>query len=542
MYSFTRPNGLKPGPLREKNFLLSLTLVTVAFLGAVHVWTRSFYQGPNFDRAFDALVHISMADSLVSGGGFTSLPGSYSSLWTPFYPITVAFIRLFGIDLVDAGLLVNAAAFGLVILWTGIWLYRYIGSQLLALGGAVTVMTSYTLTWLSSNVLSEPLFICLTLLALAQLERFMRSDDYRQSAIIWSAVCAALAAITKYMGITVILTAVILIFIGVRLPLSRKLKYAAIYCSISLVPLTIWMTHNWLITGYLTGDRSFSRSRTITLADMLSQIVDVFYFWTFPKDTPFNRWLELLLVVAVGFIAVGMIRQVRNPNPGKLNPVKILGLALPFALFIVVYLIVFMITFPFASWSTVDERYMSPIYVPTVGVLAVLFYRLYKSTIWGEKWTAVKWVFILLIGIGYLGSISRAIWLNLDETTDRIDERMASIGGYTRNSETIDYLIRKPIDGQIYSNKSSTLYGMALLYDVPELKGSINTREDTELSGCLSWIQEIKESDDRPYLVHFREKITSKFCNPAELESQSNDLELVIRTFDGVVYRVVARP
>ena len=540
----TRSNGLKPGSLRGKDFLLSLTLVTLAFLGAVHVLIRSFYQIPNFDRAFDSLFYVSMADTLVSGEGITGFLGSLTSLWTPFYPITIAFIGLFGIDLVDAGLLVNAVAFGLIILWTGVWLYRYIGSQLLALSGAVAVMTSYTLTRLSSDVLSEPLFICLILLALAQLERFMRSDDYRQSAIIWSAVFAALAAITRYMGITVILTAAILILIGVRLPLSRRLKYAAIYCSISLVPLTIWMIHNWLITGYLTGDRSQSRSRTITLADMLSQIVDVFYFWTFPQDTPFNRWLELVLVVAVGLIAVGMILSGKKFGFGK-----VLGPTLPFALFIVVYLLVFIIVFPSATWSTVYDRYMAPIYVPTVGVVAVLFYRLYRSTIWGEgggggKWTAVKWVFILLIGIGYFGNINRAIRLSLDETTDRIEEQMASIEGYTRNSETIDYLIRNPIDGQIYSNESATLYGMALLYDVPELKGVSNIPKDPELSGCLSWIQKIRESDDRPYLVYFQEirgRITES-CNPAELESHSNDLELVTRTFDGVVYRVAARP
>lgn len=532
MFFSTDSTTIKSRPFNEKDFLLSLALVSVAFLGATHVLIRSFNQGPNLDRELDSLYYISVADSLVTGDGITTFSGHSLALWTPLYSITIALIGLWGMDSLYAGLLVNAVAFGLVILWTGIWLRQYTGSQLLALGVSVTIVTSYTLTWLSSNVLSESLFICLALLALAQLERCIRSEYSQQSALVWSAVFAALAAVTRYMGITIVLTAVILILMNTRLPFSRRLKYTAVYCGISITPLTLWMIRNWLIIGYPMGNRSASSSRIITLSDILSQIGEVFDLWLFSRESP--GWLGLLLVAVVGFMAIGIIRI------GVTRVLKSLESALPFALFIVVYVLVFAIIFPFASWSSIHDRYISPIYIPVIGVSAILFYRVCKSIIWDGR-VAAKWVFGLIIGIGWFEGVARTARLSLNETGDKIEQQVLSVDGYTRNSETIDYLIRNPIDGKIYSNEATALFGVAVIYDVAELKRVYFIPEDTEPRGCLSWIQKIGESDERPHLVHFFEEVASNYCNPVELESQSSDLELVTRTSDGVVYKVTAR-
>lgn len=523
---------IKPRLFHAKEFILSLILMSVAFLGALHVLIRSFNSGPNLDRELDAVIYISVANSLVTGDGITTFSGHSSALWSPFYSISIALVGFLGVDSVYAGLFVNAVAFGSVILGTGIWLRKYTESQTLAIGGAVTVMTSYTLTWLSSNVLSESLFICLTLLALAQLGRFIGSENYRQSAIVWSAIFAGLAAVTRYVGITIVLTAIILILIHTRLSLSKRLKYAAVYCGISIAPLMLWMIRNWLIIGYPIGNRSASSSRTITLADILRQIGDVFDLWLFSENSP--GWLGALLVAVVGLmvvvmIRIGLVRQLRN-----------LGPILPFALFIVIYLLVFAIVFPFASWANVHDRYISPVYVPVIGVSIVLLHSVYKSIDW-SKWFAAKWMFILIIGIGWFEGVLRTTRLNLDETGQRIENRIASVDGYTRDSEMIDYLIRDPIDGRIYSNEAIALFGMAVLYDVDELKRVYFIPEDTDPRGCLSWVQQIGESDVRPYLVYFFEENASESCNPVELQSQSNSLEFVARTSDGVVYEVTAR-
>ena len=515
----------------KKDFLLSLTLVSVAFLGAVHALIRSFNQGPNLDRELDSLSYISVADSLVNGDGITTFSGHSPALWPPLYPITIALIGLLKIDSVYAGLFVNAVAFGLVIMWTGIWIYQYVGSQLLALGAAVTVMTSYTLTWLSSNLLSEPLFICLAFLALAQLGRFIDSEYYQQSTILWSAFFTALASITMYMGVTIIFTAVILIMIHTKLSFSRKLKYAAVYFSISVAPLMLWMFRNWLIFGSFAGNRGLIISqRSGYFADIWSRLGDVFHLWIFSEATP--GWLGVLLVLVAIFMATSMI------HVGVIRWFKNLGPSLPFALYCLVYFLIFVIILPLYDWYDVHgDRYISPIYVPVIIVLIVLLYQSYRSLIW-DKRRITKWICLLLIWVGLGEVILRAARLNFSETGDRIEQQILSVDGYSRNSETIDYFIRNPIDGKIYSNKAVALFGMAVIYDVAEVKRVYSIPEGAELRDCLSWIQKIGKSDERPYLVYFLEGIASESCNPIELESQSNDLELVTRTSDGVVYKV----
>lgn len=533
---------------------LSLPLGFAAFLGTQHVLIRNVNRGLNLDRELDSLIYISVADSLVAGDGITTFSGDYSSYWPPLYPITMALVGSLKIDTILAGFLTNIMAFGLVIILTGIWLHRNTRSQLLALGGAVTVGTSYTFIWLSSNVLSEPLFICLTLLALVQLGRFIESEQYRQSAIVWSASIAALAAVTRYMGITVVLTALIIILIRTRLPLFRRLKYMAFYCFISIGPLTLWIVRNWLYAGHPVGNRSGVRFQTsITLSDMLSQLSDVVHLWFFSKER--SGWLGLLLVVVVGVMAIGMIRVVNYRWIRDLEPV------LPFVIFIFIYLITHIVVVPSTVGSGIHDRHVSPVYVPIILVLIVLFYRFYKSIILDKSWV-IKWTFILIymgLGISWFAVVSRAARLSFDETAEKVEHLPLSVKGYTRNSEMIDYLISNPIDGTIYSNKAAALYGVAVLYDVAELKrvyyiygvdfvpGVDYTRgvdyipEATDPRPCLSWIRQVGESVRRPYLVYLFEEIASDSCNPVELASQSNYLELVARTNDGVVYRVTTQ-
>lgn len=138
-------------------------------------------------------------------------------------------------------------------------------------------------------------------------------------------------------------------------------------------------------------------------------------------------------------------------------------------------------------------------------------------------------------------SINRTVRLSYDETIYRLGVQIASVDGYTRNSETVDYLVNS-IEGQsqIYSNEAIALYGLAVIHDLPVLRQVNFIHEDTDLKGCLSWIKQIGESDERPYLVYFLEDITSETCNPVELELHSSDLELVTRTSDGVVYKIAA--
>ncbi len=68
-----------------------------------------------------------------------------------------------------------------------------------------------------------------------------------------AAVCAALACLTRYPGIVIFATALILLVLQRGATPTEKIKNAAAYSAIVVVPISVWMLGNFLISGSSTG-------------------------------------------------------------------------------------------------------------------------------------------------------------------------------------------------------------------------------------------------------------------------------------------------
>ena len=145
----------------------SALVVLVALLGAAHILVRTSIYGASLDYASN---YLSAAESLAAGEGLLSPGGGRMVIFAPFFSMAMAFLSLFGLEPVDGGRFLNAAAFGLLILASGLWLGRRLESRPIALGVAVAVMASLPLAHFASTLISEPRF---TLLPLMPLESFL---------------------------------------------------------------------------------------------------------------------------------------------------------------------------------------------------------------------------------------------------------------------------------------------------------------------------------------------------------------------------------
>lgn len=375
-YFKTTPLGLFRGDSG-----LSVALGVAAFLSAAHVLIRTAIYG--IPIIGDTITYIHFAEILTDGDGFEGRLVQ----WAPLLSILLAFFQWFGIEPSDAGRFLNIISVGLIVLIVGHWLHQYVRYRLIVIGAIVTIIVSYPLARVSSYVLTETLFILITLLALVQMESFLSGRRARFT-FISTVVLSALIPLLRWMGITVIFTGVFLILTCRRFPMHVRLKRAAIYGTVSSLPVGLWLTRNWIISGTLTGSRQDAAGQT--LWDSLSQIGELVYLWTFAQREP--GWLALclwaagILIVlqAITFLItrrnlVTVFREKWGVRMTSLEDSKARS-ALPFAAFAIVYCIALIMAMPYQLEHEIINRYLAPVYVPSAVAAAVWLDRFLFTT------------------------------------------------------------------------------------------------------------------------------------------------------------------
>ena len=282
-------------------------------------------------------------------------PGTPFTLWAPLFPVLAAIPGLLGLDAPAAAGLLNAAALGGLVFAVGWRLRRSFGSPPLALWGALAVMLSIPLTYASSRALSEPIFLLLTALALLRVEQFL--DDGKRSALVGAAIFTALACLTRYSGVAIVIAvAPLLLCRGAALP--ARVRDAALYCVIALLPVGIWTARNYL----LGGARAPSET---TVAEYLTALLRTVASWAFPIDVGSTGDAlpgALLGLLALSPLAMaGILAARRWRQAGRVS-----GTLLVPVVFSLSYLAFLLTASAFTGLEIPGDRYVSPVYVPLV--------------------------------------------------------------------------------------------------------------------------------------------------------------------------------
>ncbi len=375
--------ALRHSDMRRSDLVLSAIIVFAAFLGAAHILIRTSRYGILINP--DSLVYTHFAETLAAGDWFEGRLVN----WPPFMSVLLAFFRLFGIEPTTAGRFLNIMGFGFIILVISYWLNRYVKFRFVVVGTAVIIGISYPVTHMASWMLAELLFTLIVLLALVQMESFLSDVSFRYR-MASSIVLSALAPLTRWIGITVILTGIILIITRRNLPARSRWRYVFFYSSMSLLPLILWLIRNWIARGTLF--RSFAS--TNSLWDGLSQWDDIFYLIVFVGLEP--GWLEYLLwiIVALMLYETANFLHQRNfffPHQNiatflreKKSERSIDNLGarpcFPFVIFTIVYLLVLFLSTPSGISDTILLRYFGPPYVTVIVPVAVWLDRSLSKT------------------------------------------------------------------------------------------------------------------------------------------------------------------
>ena len=419
----------------------TLLIVVLAGLSTAHILVRTAAYGAAI--TVDATYFLSTVLNFLAGEGWRDFAGRPLTLWPPLFPLLLAASDWIGIDPLEAGRWINAIVFGLTILVAGCWLHSNLRSQGLALAATAIVAASRPLSHSASHLMTDSLFILLTLLALIQLAAFLHRGG--RTPLLLGAVFTALAAITRYPGVALIGTGVLLL-----LPRARW-KQTVVFGAISSVPLLAVLAHNWAATGHLTratGNRPELEPTGQSLSAGLRQTVEVFHEWVVPQNAPDGlAYLLGLAVAAVVLASAAVVLRSRRPASFRLGP------ALPFGGFALIYSVFIIAVVPFTVHQTIDSRYLLPIYVPLLLAAGFLLDRFLSIEAAGRM-VAARYVVAALGVLGTLSHVSCSVHRNLRLTTKAYvaEQDWMYNAAFWQHSETLNYLRDNRIEGRIYSN------------------------------------------------------------------------------------------
>ena len=516
-----------------------LFVIAMACLGAAHVLVRTSTYGAGIGA--DSVSYLSTAENLLAGEGLQDFRGAGLLPWPPLFPSLLAAIGLIGIEPLDAGRLVNVASCGLIILVSGLWLRRFLKSRLLAMGAVLALAMSYPLGYFSSFIMTDALFVLFTLLALMRMESFS-NRDVRWRPLVLAAAFTALAAMTRYAGIAVVITGVLMLLLYAGGTLADRLNRAAVYGAISAVPVGVVFARNYMLFG--DYDRKATRIGQPLLAS-LDQVAALFHEAAMPANVP--AWIgasllsSLVLAVSAG-VAIWVytaIRQKASPSPSPLPRACLRHCweTRPLAVFSLAYLMFIALV---VSWvgnpSGVAMRFLLPLYVSLFLLGAWLFDRFLRIDAHGWRFVA-KWMsvsLVLIVCFGHFGLWARK---SFNLTSEALQSGFIGDTFNTMQwdrSETIAHLRANPVDARVYGNEFGLLHSLLALETGTNVRGKYPTLPEklhqlAELAGGI-------EGD--AYVVWLKSAANPHYdFNDADLRTLPG-LETVAELSDGVVFRM----
>jgi len=334
-------------------------IIGVSVLGFFVVMIATTRYGPGVNP--DSANYIAAAKSLLAGRGFVRYDGDPFVHWPPLFPSVLALLELTGIDPVVGARWLNAGLFALVIAVSGTWFLKVTRRPVMAAVGTLALL-SVPLLDISVHVMSDPLFVLLTILALWKMQDFLASPGV--GPVLTGAVLVALACLTRYLGVTLAATGCVLLLLDRGSSVRRRLGNGLLFGGLSVLPLALWLWRNLLVVGSLAGRRHPSPN---TLVTCLSQTGTAFAAmllpWQAARMVPGLVWLGGLVV-----LLLVCIRLVLRRRAGRGLDWRSPGL-LPSAAFIVVYVAALNVSTVMVYLNTIQLRFLSPVVASLVLVL-----------------------------------------------------------------------------------------------------------------------------------------------------------------------------
>lgn len=301
----------------------------------------------------DSIVYLSVARNTITQGLFVDYnlqPLVDFPVGYPFF-LTVAGL-ITRVELINLAPYLNGFLFAACIMITGRLIdsfelvrpwYKWFILFSMALSPAL--LGIFTMLW------SETLFILLTLLFIAVLQKYLLK--YATIYLIIAACIAGVSCITRYAGITVIGTGLMILLFDTVLKPKRKITHLFLFSIVSLSILIVNLVHNALVTGYATGPREAGITSLQTNIGYYADVVCSWFYFPAQQTLLYSFFVVLLLMMMV-FLFFRSVIYTKQVN----NTMHILRA------FFIIYTVFIIGISTLSHFEQINTRLLSPIFIP----------------------------------------------------------------------------------------------------------------------------------------------------------------------------------
>jgi hypothetical protein len=433
-------SAIKDRVLRHKHNLLLVVLAILAL--ALHWLITPDGVGVGHDSIF----YLDTAENLAQGRGvyWTGSGGVLKPLthFPPLYPLLLAVPILLGADPITAARILASLTLGINVYLIGYILYRYTRNSIISLLGILTIMGSAVILRLQVWAMSEPLFFVWMLLSFFFTTRLAFTNDGR---FVWlSAVCIALASLTRYVGMAILMSSLAGFLLLSKTSFTRRIETSFKIILIASAPVGLWLFRNWRLTGAATN-RTF-RVHLIDV-DTIRTLLDIIFEWF--TSLYLSHWVEGVILLLFFAGSLGYLVWRNRKRIGDRQEAH--SLALIILLFIVFFLLQLLNSLSFFDASTrIDDRILAPIFVSLWLLLILLFFS--GSTYQSKMILSLVFLALFILGPGENN------WKSMKEISR--DLRTEGYGFNSRSwreSDLIQWIRDQPNGTIIITNQSGAV-------------------------------------------------------------------------------------
>lgn len=391
--------------------------------------------------------YLTAARNLAAGEGLMTLnpDGSVAPLtmWAPLLPMVLAFFAKIGIDPLASARWLGALLSACNVFLVGYLTWRVGRSPLRAVAASWIFLFSLENLEHHTFVLSEPIFLCLSLLGIHFLSK--QEEDGGRLPLILSAAAFGLAALTRHAGLSFLgggLAAVW--FVGER-NRRRFLRDATIFGVVAGAPVAAWLVRNRLV-----GHSAVGRPLALQL-DLVPRILkgaDTIAGWILPLSIP--KWLNPVaaLIVAAGAAAVWIYGDRWSGAAPRSEPIRIRRIL---QCLIVAYIALLGAVTLMDAWIPMSRRVLTPLFT----LLLVLgLGSLPRRASWTFGGRRARAAFLVALALGCAFYAARGLrWVQVAHAQGLGYESIA-----WKHSGLMESIRALPEDTPIYTNAVEAVY------------------------------------------------------------------------------------